>query len=43
MNTGFADVEHELYFQDDALMVLADARAVLGQINKSLSGEEEAA
>ncbi len=43
MNPGFAGIENELYFQDNTLMVFGDAKAVLGQIVKALSGEAAAA
>ncbi len=43
MSPGFAGIENELYFQDNTLMVFGDAKAVLGQIVKALSGEAAAA
>jgi len=43
MNPGFAGIENELYFQDNTLMVFGDAKAVLGQVVKALSGEAAAA
>jgi len=38
MNPGFAGVENELYSADNTLMVFGDAKAVLGDIVKALSG-----
>ncbi|HET9768760.1 MAG TPA: NAD(P)(+) transhydrogenase (Re/Si-specific) subunit beta [Thermoanaerobaculia bacterium] len=43
MNPGFAGIENELYFQENTLMVFGDAKAVLGQVVKALSGEAAAA
>jgi NAD(P) transhydrogenase subunit beta len=39
MNPGFAGIENELYYADNTLMVFGDAKGVLGDIAKSLSGE----
>jgi NAD(P) transhydrogenase subunit beta len=39
MNPGFAGIENELYYQDNCLMAFGDAKAVLGEIVKALSGE----
>ena len=39
MNPGFAGIENELYSADNTLMVFGDAKAVLGEIAKALSGE----
>jgi NAD(P) transhydrogenase subunit beta len=38
MNPGFAGIENELYSADNTLMVFGDAKAVLGDIVKALSG-----
>jgi NAD(P) transhydrogenase subunit beta len=38
MNPGFAGIENELYYGDNTLMVFGDAKAVLGDIAKALSG-----
>jgi NAD(P) transhydrogenase subunit beta len=39
MNPGFAGIENELYYADNTLMVFGDAKNVLGDVVKSLSGE----
>ena len=39
MNPGFAGIENELYYADHTLMVFGDAKGVLGDISKTLSGE----
>ena len=39
MNPGFAGIENELYYADNCLMAFGDAKAVLGDIVKALSGE----
>jgi NAD(P) transhydrogenase subunit beta len=39
MNPGFAGIENELYSADNTLMVFGDAKGVLGDIVKELSGE----
>jgi NAD(P) transhydrogenase subunit beta len=39
MNPGFAGIENELYFADNTLMVFGDAKGVLGDVVKELSGE----
>jgi NAD(P) transhydrogenase subunit beta len=39
MNPGFAGIENELYSGDNCLMAFGDAKAVLGDIVKALSGE----
>jgi proton-translocating NAD(P)+ transhydrogenase subunit beta len=39
MNPGFAGIENELYYGDNCLMAFGDAKAVLGDIVKALSGE----
>ncbi len=39
MNPGFAGIDNELYSADNCLMAFGDAKAVLGDIVKALSGE----
>jgi NAD(P) transhydrogenase subunit beta len=39
MNPGFAGIENELYYADKTLMVFGDAKAVVGEMVKYLSGE----
>ena len=39
MNPGFAGIENELYYGDNTLMVFGDAKAVIGDIVKHLSGQ----
>ncbi|HXG53981.1 MAG TPA: NAD(P)(+) transhydrogenase (Re/Si-specific) subunit beta [Vicinamibacterales bacterium] len=39
MNPGFAGIDNDLYYADNTLMVFGDAKAVLGDIVKSLSGD----
>jgi NAD(P) transhydrogenase subunit beta len=39
MNPGFAGIENELYYADNCLMAFGDAKAVLGDVVKALSGE----
>jgi NAD(P) transhydrogenase subunit beta len=39
MNPGFAGIDNELYHADNTLMVFGDAKAVLGEIVKALSGD----
>jgi len=39
MNTGFANIENELYYADNTLMVFGDAKAVLGEIAKALAAD----
>ena len=39
MNPGFAGIDNELYYLDRTLMAFGDAKAVLGDVVKSLSGE----
>jgi len=39
MNPGFAGIENELYSGDNCLMAFGDAKAVLGEIVKALSGD----
>ena len=38
MNPGFAGIDNELYYKDNTLMVFGDAKGVLGEVAKSLSG-----
>jgi len=38
MNPGFAGIENELYTLDKTLMVFGDAKAVVGEMAKALSG-----
>ena len=38
MKPGFAGIENELYFADNTLMLFGDAKAVIGDLVKSLSG-----
>ncbi len=39
MNPGFAGIENELYFSDNTLMLFGDAKAVLGDLVKQMSGQ----
>lgn len=39
MNPGFAGIENDLYFLDKTLMVFGDAKQVVGEMAKALSGE----
>ncbi|MSO55672.1 MAG: NAD(P)(+) transhydrogenase (Re/Si-specific) subunit beta [Acidobacteria bacterium] len=39
MKPGFAGIENELYFADNTLMLFGDAKNVIGEIVKSLSGQ----
>ncbi len=43
MNPGFSGIENELYFNANTLMLFGDAKAVMGDIVKQLSGEAAAA
>jgi NAD(P) transhydrogenase subunit beta len=38
MNPGFAGIENELYSADNTLMIFGDAKTVLGEIVKALTG-----
>jgi H+-translocating NAD(P) transhydrogenase subunit beta len=38
MNPGFAGIENELYFADNTLMLFGDAKGMVGEIVKHLSG-----
>ena len=39
MNPGFAGIDNELYYADNTLMLFGDAKAVLSDVVKALSGE----
>ena len=39
MNPGFAGIENELYYDDKTLMAFGDAKQVLGDVVKAISGE----
>ncbi len=39
MSPGFAGIENELYYAENTLMVFGDAKTVLGEIAKALSGQ----
>jgi NAD(P) transhydrogenase subunit beta len=39
MNPGFAGIENELYYGDNTLMLFGDAKAVLGEVVKTLAGD----
>jgi NAD(P) transhydrogenase subunit beta len=39
MNPGFAGIENELYFADNTLMLFGDAKAVIGELVKQMSGQ----
>jgi NAD(P) transhydrogenase subunit beta len=39
MNPGFAGIENELYFADNTLMLFGDAKGVIGDVVKHLSGQ----
>ena len=38
MNPGFAGIENELYYADRTYMIFGDAKAVVGELVKQLSG-----
>ena len=38
MNPGFAGIDNELYYADNTLMVFGDAKTVLGEVAKAISG-----
>ena len=42
MNPGFAGIENELYYDDRTLMAFGDAKQVIGDVVKALSGEGSA-
>jgi len=39
MNPGFAGIENELYYGRNTMMVFGDAKAVIGDVVKVLSGQ----
>ena len=39
MNPGFAGIENELYYDDRTLMAFGDAKQVLGEVVKAVSGD----
>jgi NAD(P) transhydrogenase subunit beta len=39
MNPGFAGIENELYYADRTYMLFGDAKAVIGDLVKRLSGQ----
>jgi H+-translocating NAD(P) transhydrogenase subunit beta len=39
MNPGFAGIDNELYYANNTLMLFGDAKAVIGDVVKELSGE----
>jgi NAD(P) transhydrogenase subunit beta len=39
MNPGFAGIENALYFADNTLMLFGDAKGVIGEVVKNLSGQ----
>jgi NAD(P) transhydrogenase subunit beta len=39
MNPGFAGIENELYYAENTLMLFGDAKAVLGEVVKTLAGD----
>ena len=39
MNPGFAGIENDLYFADNTLMLFGDAKNVVGEVVKHLSGQ----
>jgi H+-translocating NAD(P) transhydrogenase subunit beta len=39
MNPGFAGIENELYYGERTYMLFGDAKAVVGELVKGLSGE----
>jgi H+-translocating NAD(P) transhydrogenase subunit beta len=40
MNPGFAGIENDLYYADNTLMLFGDAKAVVGDLVKQISGGE---
>ncbi len=42
MNPGFAGIDNELYYDDKTLMAFGDAKQVLGEVVKAVSGGEGA-
>jgi NAD(P) transhydrogenase subunit beta len=39
MNPGFAGIENELYYDDKTLMAFGDAKQVIGDVAKAVSGD----
>jgi NAD(P) transhydrogenase subunit beta len=39
MNPGFAGIENDLYFADNTLMLFGDAKNMIGEVVKNLSGQ----
>jgi NAD(P) transhydrogenase subunit beta len=39
MNPGFAGIDNELYYANNTLMLFGDAKAVIGEVVKEVSGE----
>jgi NAD(P) transhydrogenase subunit beta len=39
MNPGFAGIDNELYYLDHTLMAFGDAKQVIAEVVKSMSGE----
>jgi NAD(P) transhydrogenase subunit beta len=41
MSPGFAGIENELYYLDKTLMIFGDAKAVVGNLVRELTGGHE--
>jgi len=39
MNPGFAGIDNDLYYANNTLMLFGDAKAVIGDVVKQVSGE----
>ena len=39
MNPGFAGIDNDLYYANNTLMLFGDAKAVIGDVVKQLSGD----